>query len=137
MAPLFAPYRVLNLYEDFEVYGFPSTHWTFANDIHWNELGNLLAAVHLYRELAAELPVAPLTNREIRRSVQPIIEFLTAGNLQYGRIPGRFQQRSWRPYVIVIWSWTRVLMRATLDAESSDAVRNASRELLRETSRSC
>ena len=69
MATLFAPYRVLNLYEDFEVYGLPSTHWTFAKDAHWNELGNLLAAIHLYRELAAELPGAPLTDSEIRRSL--------------------------------------------------------------------
>ncbi|MXY23769.1 MAG: SGNH/GDSL hydrolase family protein [Acidobacteria bacterium] len=69
VADRFAPHRVLNLFEEFQVYGLPSTRWTFANNPHWNELGNLLAAVHLYRELAPTLPGTPMTHREILRSV--------------------------------------------------------------------
>ena len=69
VAGRFAPHRVLNLFLEFEIYGLSSTRWTFANDLHWNELGNLLAAVHLYREFAPTLPGTPMTDREIRRSV--------------------------------------------------------------------
>lgn len=69
VAHRFAPHRVLNLFEEFAIYGLPSTRWTFANNPHWNELGNLLAAVHLYRELAPALPGAPMTHREVLRSV--------------------------------------------------------------------
>ena len=69
VADRFAPHRVLNLFEEFSVYGLPTTRWTFANDGHWNELGNLLAAVHLYREFAPTLPGTPMTHREILRSL--------------------------------------------------------------------
>ena len=69
VADRFAPHRVLNLFEEFDIYGLPSTHWTFANDRHWNELGNFLAAVHLYREFAPTLPGTPMTHRELLRSV--------------------------------------------------------------------
>ena len=69
MAARFVPHRVVDLYEEFAAYGLSSADWTFVNDPHWNELGNLLAAVHLYRELAAELPGTPLTDSEIRRSI--------------------------------------------------------------------
>ena len=69
VADRFAPHRVLNLFEEFDIYGLSSTRWTFANDRHWNELGNLLAAVHLYREFAPTLPGTPMTHREILRSV--------------------------------------------------------------------
>ena len=69
VADRFAPHRVLNLLEEFAIYGLSSARWTFANDGHWNELGNLLAAVHLYREFALTLPGTPMTHREILRSV--------------------------------------------------------------------
>ena len=69
VADRFAPHPVLNLFEEFDIYGFSSTRWTFANDRHWNELGNLLAAVHLYREFTPTLPGTPMTHREILRSV--------------------------------------------------------------------
>ena len=69
VADRFAPHRVLNLFEEFKIYGLSSTRWTFVNNPHWNELGNLLAAVHLYRELAPTLPGTPMTHREVLRSV--------------------------------------------------------------------
>ena len=69
VADRFAPHRVLNLFQEFDIYGFSSTRWTFAKNLHWNELGNLLAAVHLYRDFAPTLPGTPMTDREIRRSV--------------------------------------------------------------------
>lgn len=70
MAPLFADHRVVDLYAALDgdaVEGRPP--WLLRNDAHWNELGNLLAAVHLYRELAPLLPGQALTEAEIRRSV--------------------------------------------------------------------
>ena len=69
VADRFGPHRVLNLLEEFAIYELSSTRWTFARDGHWNELGNLLAAVHLYREFAPTLPGTPMTDREILRSV--------------------------------------------------------------------
>jgi len=69
MAIHFSPHRVLDLYREFSVYAFSETDWTFVNDAHWNELGNLLAAIHIYRDLAAALPGRILTDGDIRRAV--------------------------------------------------------------------
>ena len=69
LGELFSPHRVPNLYEEIGAYEFADTPWRFENNGHWNELGNLLAAVHLYRALAPELPGQRLTEYEIRRAV--------------------------------------------------------------------
>lgn len=69
LAGHFAAHRVVNLYEEFGAYGLSDEPWIFANDGHWNELGNLLAAVHLYRAVAAELPGEVLNEQEISRAV--------------------------------------------------------------------
>ncbi len=69
LADQFSSHRVLNLYDEIAVYEFSGTPWRFENNGHWNELGNLLAAVHLYRVLAPDLPGKPLTEHQIRRAL--------------------------------------------------------------------
>ncbi len=65
--PLFAGFRVINLWRDFEAHGLSGEPWRFRNDGHWNELGNHLAAVLLYRRLAGDLGLEPLEDATLRR----------------------------------------------------------------------
>jgi len=58
--PIFAGTPVINLWREFEARGWSDEPWRFANDPHWNELGNARAATILYERLAHDLGfVAP------------------------------------------------------------------------------
>jgi hypothetical protein len=61
---LFAGFDVIDLGAAFRREGLGST-WKFEKDDHWNELGNLHAAVHLYHHLAPELGLELLGEREL------------------------------------------------------------------------
>ena len=60
--PLFEGYAVINLSNLFEKNG----EWQFETDGHWNETGNLRAAVHLYRFLETEVELPRLTDDAVR-----------------------------------------------------------------------
>jgi hypothetical protein len=53
--PLFAGTPVINLWREFQARGWSEEPWRFANDPHWNELGNARAATVLYERLARDL----------------------------------------------------------------------------------
>jgi hypothetical protein len=53
--PIFAGLPVINLWREFEARGWSEEPWRFANDPHWNELGNARAATVLYERLARDL----------------------------------------------------------------------------------
>jgi len=60
--PLLEGYAVINLSDLFERGG----EWQFETDGHWNETGNLRAAVHLYRFLEAEVGLPRLKDDALR-----------------------------------------------------------------------
>ena len=68
-AALFPGARVVNLWEAFQSDGVEPRSWTFRHDGHWNELGNQLAAIHIYQRLAPDLGFAPLDDAGIRRAL--------------------------------------------------------------------
>jgi hypothetical protein len=67
--PLFAGSRVISLWREFRAYRFEGEPWRFEKDGHWNELGNQLAAIHLYKHLAPDLGASVLSDAEIRRAL--------------------------------------------------------------------
>jgi hypothetical protein len=68
-AGLFEGYDVIDLDDAFRREGL-GLAWKFEKDDHWNELGNLRAAVHLDRHLAPQLDLAPLGERELTEQVR-------------------------------------------------------------------
>ena len=68
-APLFPDARVINLWEAFQGDGVEPRSWVFRRDGHWNELGNQLAAIHIYQRLAADLGLVALDDTGIRRAL--------------------------------------------------------------------
>ena len=80
--------EVINLYDCFQEYD-NSHHWTpwnlssyrFKNDTHWNEAGNQLAAVCLYRVLEERMRLPALSEETLRATLRRY--YTTAG----GRMP--------------------------------------------------
>ena len=68
-------YTVVNLYECFREHGngfdglYKSRLYRFKNDSHWNEAGNQLAAVCLYRFLEREMGLPRLAEDELREAL--------------------------------------------------------------------
>jgi hypothetical protein len=77
---LFEGFDVIDLAEEFSVYG-DESGWRFENDGHWNERGNRLAAVHLYRHLSGALGLEPRSDAAIDREL----------HVYYGALSGGFE----------------------------------------------
>jgi len=69
LEPLFAGNEVINLYTELARYGGGPRPWQFAQDGHWNERGNEVAAVHLMRHLESMLGLAPLDDDAVRSAL--------------------------------------------------------------------
>jgi hypothetical protein len=59
---------VIDLWNEFQPYGDPARFF-FGRDGHWNELGNLFAAVHLYQHLAPDLGLEALPRERIEEAL--------------------------------------------------------------------
>jgi hypothetical protein len=64
-------YTVINLYEKYTggIDNYNYSHYSFRNDGHWNEAGNQLAAVYLYRFLEQEAWLAPRSDEEVMEAL--------------------------------------------------------------------
>ncbi len=64
-------FEVLDLYEAFDerIPDYDYGDWRFVQDGHWNENGNLLAAVVLLRALEADFSGAPLSEQSLREAL--------------------------------------------------------------------
>jgi hypothetical protein len=70
--PLFIEeFNVLDLFEKFDntVDNYDFLDWRFKRDVHWNEAGNLLATIHLYRFLEKELNLSPLSDDALKEQL--------------------------------------------------------------------
>ena len=72
--PLFEGYAVIALRDLFE-----KGEWSFETDGHWNETGNLRAAVHLYRFLESEVALPRLTDDALRTKLWTYYEAFNNG----------------------------------------------------------
>ena len=111
---IFSRHDVLNLHREFATYAFEGRPWGFRNDGHWNELGNLLAAVHLYRELAPEIVDVLLSDHEIARAL----------HIWYTAFPG-FEPSLWTEPHDVVPARVQALRRHYIPLElvENDAIR--------------
>jgi hypothetical protein len=63
--------NVLDLFEKFDntVDNYDFLDWRFKHDVHWNEAGNLLAAIHLYRFLEEVLNLPPISDDTLKEQL--------------------------------------------------------------------
>jgi hypothetical protein len=61
-------FEVVDLFKEFQVYG-DLGRFFFARDGHWNELGNLFAAVHLYERLTPSLGLETLPRERLEEEL--------------------------------------------------------------------
>jgi hypothetical protein len=70
--PLFIEeFNVLDLFEKFDntIGNYDFLDWRFKRDVHWNEAGNLLAAIHLYRFLEEVLNLSPISDDTLKEQL--------------------------------------------------------------------
>jgi hypothetical protein len=65
---VFGGYPVVDLWKELRVHG-DLSRFFFVKDGHWNELGNLYAAVHLYERLAPALGLEPLPRERLEEEL--------------------------------------------------------------------
>ena len=63
-----ADFSVINLFDLFheQIVNYDYDDFRFKNDYHWNEEGNQLAAIFLYKELNKRFSLGNLTNEQIK-----------------------------------------------------------------------
>ncbi len=66
---IFADFKTINLWREFFSHRLDDDTWRFQNDGHWNEFGNQLAALHLYRHSAPLLGGTPLDEAELHAAL--------------------------------------------------------------------